>query len=416
LTIYDLRLTIGGTRTPASIINRKSSIAGVFTGGDARVNQNANKRLAITAAAGLAGVIATCPAYGWERFWVNWILWFLFLLTIGLGSLFIVALEHTVGARWSIPLRRIPERLSSLALLMGPAALLALFSLRFLYPWTRPEVLKDPAIAGKAVWLNVPFFALRVIACLVLWMIAYRIFVIGSIRQDHDRDPRFNVRARRFAPLFMVIFGITITIVAFDWISSLEPAWYSDIFGVYIFAGTFLAGLAATTLALLYLRSRGRLTEIRSDHMYNLGGFLFAFTVFWSYIGFAQYLLMWYANMPEEVFWYKDRLEGGWGMILLALALFHFLVPFFILIPRDAKSNPKFLFWTAALMLLSHWLDLYWMIFPALGHEPLFGWPELSFMFLFVSAGLLWIRHRMSRGADMPVGDPFLREGLEFHL
>ena len=378
--------------------------------------QGADKKLAIIAAIGLLGIIVAGLVSGWQRFWGNWILWFVFLLTIGLGSLFLVALEHTVGARWSVPLRRIPERISSLALLMGPAALLALLSLQFLYPWARPEALEDPVIAGKAAWLNIPFFALRVIVCVVLWMIAYRVFVSGSLRQDYQQGPRFNVSARRFAPLFMVIFGITITVVAFDWISSLEPAWYSDIFGVYLFAGTFLAGLAATTLALLYLKSRGRLTEIRPDHMYNLGGFLFAFTVFWSYIGFAQYMLMWYANLPEEVFWYKERLEGGWGPLLLALAIAHFLVPFFILIPRDAKGDPRFLFWTASLMLLSHWLDLYWMIFPALGRGLLFGWQEVSFGLLFISAGLLWIRRAMRRGEDMPVGDPLLQEGLEFRL
>jgi hypothetical protein len=214
----------------------------------------------------------------------------------------------------------------------------------------------------------------------------------------------------------MLIFGITITVVAFDWISSLEPSWYSDIFGVYLFAGTFLAGLAATALALLYLRSRGRLKEIRRDHMYNLGGFLFAFTVFWSYIGFAQYLLMWYANMPEEVFWYKERLQGGWGPLVLVLAIGHFLIPFFVLIPRDVKGDPRFLFWTASLMLVSHWLDLYWMIFPVLGLGPLFGWQEFSFGFLFISAALLWMRRAMKFGADMPVGDPFLQDGLEFRL
>jgi hypothetical protein len=372
--------------------------------------------LFITAAVGIAGAATTFLVSGGQRFWANWILWFLFLLTIGLGCLFIVALEHVVGAKWSIPLRRVPERLSSLALMMGPAALLGLLSLRFLYPWTQSETLEDPIVAGKAVWLNVPFFTLRVIVCLALWVLAYRVFVTGSIRQDKNRDPRFNLRARRFAPLFMAIFAITITVVAFDWISSLEPVWYSDIFGVYVFAGTFLSGLAATTLALLYLQGRGRLKEIRSDHMYNLGGFLFAFTVFWSYIGFAQYLLMWYANIPEEVFWYRDRLQGAWGPLLLALAIVHFIIPFFILIPREAKGNPKFLFWAAILMLASHWLDLYWMIFPVLGHIPLFGWPELSFGILFVSAGLLWLRHAMGRGADMPVGDPMLSEGLEFRL
>ncbi len=375
-----------------------------------------DKKLAIAAILGLVGIIATPLVHGLERFWINWILWFVFLLTIGLGCLFIVALEHVVGARWSIPLRRVPERLSSLILIMGPASLLALFSLHFLYPWTQTESLSNPVVAGKAGWLNVPFFAFRVVACLVLWIVAYRILVNGSIRQDMDQDPMFNVRARRFAPLFMIIFGITITVVAFDWISSLEPAWYSDVFGVYLFAGTFLAGLAATSLALLYLKRLGRLPQVGPDHMYNLGGFLFAFTVFWCYIGFAQYLLMWYANMPEEVFWYKERLQGGWGPLLLALAVFHFFVPFFILIPRDAKRDTRFLFWTAMLMLVCHWLDLYWMIFPALERGALPGWPELSFSLLFVCGGLLWIRRSMSQGEDMPVGDPFLNEGLEFRL
>jgi len=380
------------------------------------VNPDTDKKLAVAAASGLAGALATVAVCGWQRFWINWILWFVFLLTIGLGCLFLVALEHVVGARWSVPLRRVPERLSSLALLVGPASLLALFSLGTLYPWTRPESLKDPAVSGKAVWLNTRFFSARVVGCLLLWAVAYWILVRGSVRQDRTGDPRFNLRARRFAPLFMIIFAITITVVAFDWISSLEPAWYSDVFGVYLFAGTFLAGLAATSLAVLYLKRIGRLSQVGPDHLYNLGGFLFAFTVFWCYIGFAQYLLMWYANMPEEVFWYKERLAGGWGPLLVGLAVVHFLVPFLILIPRAAKSDPRFLFWTAALMLLSHWLDLYWMIFPAAGRSPLPGWPELCFGLLFVSGALLFIRGLLRRGSDMPAGDPFLGEGLEFRL
>lgn len=370
----------------------------------------------LTTAVGLAGVVATGLFSGWDRFWINWIVWFLFFLTVGLGCLFIVALEHVVGAKWSVPLRRIPEKLSGLTLLMGPAGFLALFSLPVLYPWTRPESLQDSALAGKAVWLNVPFFYGRVIACFALWLLAYRILVHGSLRQDKDRNPAFNVRARRFAPVYMIIFGITITIVAFDWISSLEPAWYSDVFGVYIFAGTFLAGLAATIAGVFYAQKRGRLAGVKPDHMYNLGGFFFAFIVFWSYIGFAQYLLMWYANLPEEVFWYKARLEGLWGILLLGLAIFHFFVPFVVLIPRSAKTEPKRLLWVTAGMLILHWLDLYWMIFPALRRGVLFSWPEWSFGLFFVSACLLWCRRALMDGAEMPVGDPFLQEGLGFRL
>ena len=367
-------------------------------------------------ALGLAGMLASGWGFGWERFWGNWLLWTLFLLTIGLGCLFIVGLEHVVGAKWSVPIRRIPERLSGLVLLMSPALLLALLSLQYIYPWTRPENLQDPVLAGKAVWLNVPFFIIRLFICLALWLVSYRILVTGSFRQDCRRDFRFNIRARRMAPLFMAIFGITITVVAFDWISSLEPTWYSDILGVYLFAGTFLAALSATSLLLIHQLVYRKLPGVGPDHVYNLGGFIFAFTVFWGYIGFAQYLLMWYANLPEEVVWYRERLEGLWLVIVLVIVTFHFLVPFLALLPRDAKSSLRRLGWVSMLMLTAHWLDLYWMIMPALGQSPQFGWMELSFTLFFISLTLMWIRRALAQGADMPIGDPFLREGLEFRL
>jgi hypothetical protein len=364
---------------------------------------------------GAIGIAVLGSRAGWAQFWANWILWLLFILTIGLGCLFIVGLEHVIGAKWSVPIRRVPERLSGLILFISPALLLALLSLRHLYPWTHPEI-ANPLISGKAAWLNAPFFIIRVLICLALWLLAYWIFVRGSLRQDHHKDARFNVRARRLAPLFMILFGITITVVAFDWISSLEPTWYSDIMGVYVFSGSFLAGLSATALLLLYLMAKRRLPGVGPDHVHNVGSFLFAFTVFWGYIGFAQFMLMWYANLPEEVFWYKERIEGLWLPIILVIVLLHFFVPFLVLIPRDAKSNPRKLMCVAILMLLAHWLDLYWMIMPALGGNPRFGLLEMSFAVFFVCLALLWIRRSLSRGADMPVGDPFLKEGLEFRL
>jgi len=138
--------------------------------------------------------------------------------------------------------------------------------------------------------------------------------------------------------------------------------------------------------------------------------------VFWSYIGFAQYMLMWYANMPDEVIYYKVRLAGAWRAITFALAALHFILPFFALVTRDAKRDPKRLRRVAILMLAAHVLDMYWLIFPALGGSPRFGWPELSFALFFLGGILLWVRGAMEKGEDMPVGDPFLREGLEFRL
>jgi len=367
-------------------------------------------------ALGAAGVLGTYFAAGPERFWANWVLWFVLMFTLGLGSLFIVALEHLVSAKWSVPVRRIPERLATLLLPAIPVGLIALGAVPVLYPGSRPEAAHHPILAGKAFWLSLPFFSARTVFAFVLVVIALAVLVGGSLKQDVSKDPAFNFRARKFAPAFMAIFALVITLVAFDWISGLTPEWYSDIFGVYIFAGAFLSGLAATALSLLYLQGEGRLEGVRQDHLYNLGAFLFAFTVFWSYIGFAQYMLMWYANMPDEVIYYKVRLAGAWRAITFALAALHFILPFFALVTRDAKRDPKRLRRVAILMLSAHVLDMYWLIFPALGGSPRFGWPELSFALFFLGGILLWIRGAMQKGEDMPVGDPFLREGLEFRL
>ena len=353
---------------------------------------------------------------GQERFWANWVYWFVLLFSIAIGSLFIVALQHLVSARWSVPIRRVPERMATLLLPVVPIGLIGLLAVRVLYPGARPEAAHNKLLAGKAVWLSLPMFSLRTVLVLAVSLLALSVLVRGSIRQDETKDPNFNVRAKKFAPGFMVLFAFTVTFVAFDWIAGMVPEWYSDIFGVYLFAGSFLASLSTTVLALFFLKSRNRLTEIRSDHLYSLGTFIFAFTVFWSYIAFAQYMLMWYANLPDEVNWYHDRLHGGWHAVTITLAVIHFIVPFFALSTRDSKSSATRLPQVALVMLCAHMLDVYWLIFPSLGHGPLFSWPELSFALLFVSAALLWVRKALKWGHDMPVGDPFLREGLEFHL
>jgi hypothetical protein len=369
--------------------------------------------LTLVGGAGAAGVYVNA---GPERFWANWLVWTLFLLTIGLGSLFLVALERLVGAHWSVPMRRVPERMASLLPLAIPLLLVAFLAVPVLFPWTYPEAAHNPILVAKAPWLNLPFFAVRLAACAVVWSLFYSFYVRGSLRQDESKDPNFTVRARRLAPPFMVIFFFTVTIVAFDWISGLEPEWYSDMFGVYLFAGTFLSGIAAMILGVFGLKRRGRLPDVQSKHFYNLGTLGLAFTVFYSYIGFAQYMLIWYANLPEEVVWFKHRIEGAWQPVALLLPLLHFLIPFFLLVGGQAKKSPAVLRIAAISILLGHFVDLYWLIFPVLGAEPRLGWPELAMACLFLGLGLLQIRRVMARGADMPVGDPLLVKGLEWQL
>jgi hypothetical protein len=365
---------------------------------------------------GAVGAVAVYTTQGPARFWANWLLWTCYLITLGLGSLFIVALERLVGAHWSVPMRRVPERLASLIPLAVPLLLIALLSLPVLYPWMHAEAKTNPILVAKAPWLNLPFFVIRVVVCAGAWLLFYRFFVGGSLRQDASKDPAFTVRARKLAPAFMVVFFFSVTILAFDWVSSLEPEWYSDMFGVYLFAGTFVSGIAAMTLGVLGLIRRGRLPEVKDKHYYNLGPLGLAFTVFYAYIAFAQYMLIWYANLPEEVVWVKQRVEGVWQPVALLLPLFHFFVPFFLLVSSSAKKSPRLMRVAMVAILLGHLVDMYWLVFPTIGAQPLLGWPELVMAAFFLGIGFLQIRRAMNRGADMPIGDPLLAKGLEWQL
>ncbi|MDD5657942.1 MAG: hypothetical protein PHF00_11895 [Elusimicrobia bacterium] len=377
-----------------------------------------NKR-DIAAAAAILGAFGAGACYlgpGPERFWINWLVWTLMLLSAGLGALFLTGVEHLSGARWSVPLRRCAERVSDLVVPGSAALLAALLSLPVLYPWARPGGAPRLAPELRAAWLNVPFFSLRTAVCAGLWLLCWRILAGGSRRQDRSRDPALTLRARRWAAVYMAVLGFSLLFVAYDWIVSLEPEWYSDVIGVYLFAGAFLSGVAASSLVVARLLRAGRLPGVRFDHVYSLGAWLFAFTVFWSYIAFAQYLLMWYANLPEEVFWYKQRTQGPWQAAALALAALHFLIPFFALLPVDAKGDLPGLRRCALIVLAAQFLDLYWLIFPAVCPRPVFSWPEACFALLFMGAAALWLRRSLGRDADMPVGDPFLKDGLEFRL
>ncbi|MDC0357784.1 quinol:cytochrome C oxidoreductase [Oligoflexia bacterium] len=350
------------------------------------------------------------------RFFANWVLWLVMLLSLFLGSLFLVTLEHLVSARWSVPLRKVPERLASVLWLVVPVALIALFGIHDLYLWARPEALQDIILTKKALWLNYPFFCLRVVICLALWALFYYLLVGGSKKQELGLAPKFKVRAKRLAPVCMIVFAITVSVAAFDWIMSLEPHWFSTMIGVYLFSGSVVCGLAATTLLTVYLMGKGRLPGIKTDHLYNLGALQFAFTAFWAYIAFSQFMLIWYANLPEENVFFIHRFHGGWLGVSILLPVIHFFIPFFALLARDAKSNVTRLTWVSILLLVSHLVDMYWYIFPTLDAQILFGWQELSFALFFVGLALLWVRHILKRGADMPTNDPLLEEGLSFSL
>jgi hypothetical protein len=369
----------------------------------------------------LIGVVILAASFVFtpERAFFDYLWIYLFLVSIGVGSLALVALEYLVGAYWSTPFRRITEHLASLTTILIILAIPLFFGLHDLFHWTHTEVVEaDAVLKAKSPYLNIEFFALRTAFCLLMWFLFYTLLTRNSEKQDADGNPIYTKRNVTLSTIFAPLFVITITITAVDWAMSLEPHWFSTMFGVYYFAGTVVAAFSATAIVSILLKQGGYLDpRIKDDSFYSLGTLIFGFNVFWAYIAFSQFLLIWYADLPEETFWLIHRWEGSWKFVSLALLFIHFIIPFLILIGRNAKTNLGLLKWMAPWMLFAHALDLYWLIFPTFSKGGAsIGWQELSFPLIVIGLVTVLFKKRADKKNLIAVKDPKLQAGLDFHL
>jgi hypothetical protein len=365
---------------------------------------------------GVAGLVtaAIVGLFNREGLFESYLINFCFFLSLMLGGIFFTLIHHLTRAGWSTAVRRLAEGLGAMAPLMAVLFLPLLLGLGSLYPWTHPG--DDPLLHDKAPYLNVPFFLVRIVLCFVAWILISRFYFRTSVAQDASGDVNLTFRMQRFAPVSLIVFAVTLTCVAFDLLMSLDPAWYSTIFGVYYFGGSIGAFFALLIGALLFLQKRDLLTEsITTEHLHDLGKFMFAFIVFWAYIAYSQYMLIWYGNIPEETLWYQHRMQGGWGAFSLFLLLGHFVGPFLFVMSRKMKRRKATLAGAAVWMLAMHWVDLYWLVKP--GEGVLSVAPSLTDLACFVGLGGLFVAElaRRLRGCSLiPEQDPRLGESLAF--
>jgi hypothetical protein len=385
-----------------------------------------NAAMILVVVGGLLSAAALISDAHRARFGFAYLWAFSFVWVVALGALFFVGLQHLVHAVWSVVVRRIAEMFASsiwlVAILFIPVLVYCLYNDRFgLYPWLDADkVAHDELLQGKAAYLNLPFFAVRGVAFFALWIAFAAYFTGGSLKQDAGRGGvELSLRMRRTSAPFMMLFALSATFASIDWLMSLEPLWFSTIFGVYVFSGMVVSALSVITVATIWLRSSGRLGRgiVGDGHLYNLGVLLFGFVCFWAYIAFSQYMLIWYGNIPEESFYLINRLQGGWLWISVALALVRFVIPFFALLSRPAKTNPTRLVWVSILLLVGQFLDLYWLIMPQIHHDrPVIGWAELGPPLLMLGALALYISHFLKRHLPLAVGDPLLEESQRFYI
>jgi hypothetical protein len=410
----------------------------------------------VSAAVGLVGVLGaafiafTDP----RRFAFSYLFAYVAFLTVALGGVFFGLIQYLTSSGWSVTIRRTTEFLHwplwLFVILFAPVAL----SMDALYPWAahghgeaaeraeQPDARAEPAadhdetkpiiegvnheaehaaharvLEEKKPYLNKPFFFIRAFLYFLSWVLISRKLFVNSVRQDENGDPSLTVSSQKVAPVALIVFSLTTTFAAFDWLMSLEPSWISTIFGVNFFAQSIVSLFAVTILLALSLRANGHFRKaVNVEHFHDLGKLQFGFLVFWAYVNFSQYMLIWYASIPEETTYYHKRWsEGGdgWKAWSLAIIFGHFIIPFFIILSRNAKRALSPLGVGAAIILFFHFVMVYWLVLPYYG--PLN--PSLADLACLMAVGGLYftlVFYRMTQHPIVPIKDPRLPRALNF--
>lgn len=346
---------------------------------------------------------------------------FVYWLGIAIGGITLVMANHAAGARWNVTLRRFGESMGAVVPLFIVLFLPLLFGAKHVWFWVDPppnlpeEVVKH--LEHKRAYLNLSSFTLRAAGYFLIWAGIGWLLRDASLAQDRDGDPRHTLRMRKWSAAGLLLFVFTFTFASFDWLMSLQPTWYSTIFGLYVYAGAFLASLAAQCLIVTGVRSSGSPlgAVISVDQQHNLGKLLLAFTAFWAYMAFSQYLLIWAGNLPEELTWIIVRSRGPWRPVGQLILIGQFLLPFFALLSRDLKRSPPALAAVAVWVLVIHYVDVYWVVMPAADLARLgLHWTHLT-AFIGVGGVSVAACAALLRSArPVPVRDPFLEDSLRY--
>ncbi len=371
----------------------------------------------------VAGVFLAATALGFAfdsgQALRSWLLAFLFWLGFAVGSLGLAMLNQLTGGLWGLVPRRLHEAAARTIPALALAALPLILGAALLYPWAGPGAAQDKELVEKAAYLNLPFFAIRAVAYFAVWSTLAYLLSSWSLRQDEARDAGRAGRLRGLSGIGLVLLSLTTTFAAVDWGMSLAPHWFSTIYGVLFIVSWTLTGIAFTIVALAALAGGPPFAAaVRPGVVHDLGKLLLAFTMLWAYVNFSQYLIIWSGNTTVETPFYVRRLQGGWQLIAVSLLVFHFALPFALLLSRSLKRNARALAAVAGLMIAMQLVDLFWLIGPDLegaggAHPPLrVHWLDLTAL---LGLGGLWLflfARQARRRPVLPTGEPAIQRLL----
>lgn len=364
-----------------------------------------------------------------DQFFRSWLIAYLLFLGIALGSLALVMIQHLTAGTWGV-FRRVFEASSRTTPLLALLFLPIVLGMPVLYPWTHQDIVQaDEILRHKALYLNTGFFLGRALFYFVSWIVLSWTLTRWSSRQD-EGDMSVNLPLQRLSGLGLVVYAITVTFAGIDWVMSINPHWYSTLFGFLMMGGQGLAALAFTIVIAAVLVKREPLSALFKPHnFHDLGKLTLAFVMLWAYFNFSQYLLTYAANIVEEIPYFITRISNGWQYLALFLVIFHFAVPFLLLLSRDLKRTPHRIIWLAGWILVARYLDIYMLVTPEFAsnganlHMAAEGGEAVSRFFIHwldlaapLAIGGLWFWMFLTQLAQRPLmafGDPYLRESLE---
>lgn len=381
------------------------------------------------AAAGALIFAITLFAFDADVAWKGYLIGFWFTLSLALFGPFFASIQHLPRAGWSVSLRRIVESFGYFLPVAGVFALIGLFAIPdSIFLWKQADALNDPFIAKKAGFLNQTGFVLATVLSFASWIGVFAAMRKFSLKQDETGDYELSNKLKALSAIYLVIFTTGISFMAWYWMMSLEPNWFSTMFSVYTFAGLFQSGLAMTYVIMIYLGRKGYFGSfVGGRQVHDLGKMVFGFTVFYAYIGFCQFLLIWYANIPEEAVWYIQRFENGWLPFTLALPFIKFIIPFFIMLPQKIKKNKDNVMYYLCMWIFGTQLyEVWYWVEPQVhgintgghhggggaGFSLLNATLEFGIALGFVGLFAYVAGTALSRANIIPVKDPYLHETL----
>jgi len=361
-----------------------------------------------------------------NMFWSNILFNGFFFFSISLGALFFMVLQYATETAWTVMVKRVFEAIISF-LPWGALALIIVFAagslhLHTIYPWMNPELFieggehYDPIIAAKEAYLNIPFFWGRTFVYLAVFIGFATVYRKRSLAEDRQEDLKIHYKNYKQSGLFLVLFAVFSSTLSWDWIMSIDAHWFSTLFGWYVLSGMWLMAITTTILVVLYLKSKGHLPLVNKNHLQDLGKWMFALSFLWTYLWFSQFMLIWYADMAEEVVYFVNRIDNYQFLFFFTMAV-NFIAPMLILMSRDSKRNRKYLAVMAVVIFLGHWLDAYLLFIPGVlfehGH---LTWVHFGTMLGFLGIFIFVVLNTLSKAPLTPVHHPYKDESIHHEI